>query len=88
MIRPSSAVLLFFLGFTALTLEAKPLLGGAKSIAVGADGTVPGSVASPMMAQGSYLKGATKVAVPLIAVAFESFAEAKISSAGREFSST
>ena len=88
MIRPSFAVLILSLGFAALTLEAKPLLGGTKSIAVGADGTIPGSVASPMMAQGSYIKGATKVAVPLIAVAFESFAEAKISSTGREFSST
>ncbi len=88
MLRPPFALLFLSLGFAALTLEAKPLLGGAKSIAVGADGTIPGSVASPMMAQGSYIKGATKVAVPLIAVAFESFAEAKISSTGREFSST
>ena len=88
MIRHRFVVLAISLGLAALTLEAKPLLGGPKSVSVGSDGTVPGSVASPMMAQGSYIKGATKVAVPLIAVAFESFAEAKISSTGREFSST
>ena len=70
--------LLLSISLAALSLQAKPLIGGPKTIAVGADGTVSGSVASPMMAQGSYIKGATKVAVPLIAVAFESSAEAKV----------
>ena len=57
----------------------KPLFGGPKTIAVGADGTVPGSVASAQMGQGGYLSGATQVAVPLIAVAFETSAQARIS---------
>src|SRR4249919_3825957 len=63
----------------ALTAQAKPLLGGAKTIAVGPDGSVPGLVASPQMGQGGYVSGATKVAVPLIAVAFETSAEAQTS---------
>jgi hypothetical protein len=77
-------LLLILLSFTALTLEAKPLIGGPKTISVGADGTVPELVASPMMGQGSYVKGATKVAVPLIAVAFETSAQARVSHGGRD----
>ncbi len=63
----------------AFTVQANPLLGGPKTIAVGADGTVPGLVASPQMGQGGYVSGATKVAVPLIAVAFETSAQAHTS---------
>lgn len=63
----------------AFTAQAGPLIGGPKTIAVGADGSVPGVVASPQMGQGGYVSGATKVAVPLIAVAFETSAEAKTS---------
>lgn len=63
----------------ALSAEAKPLIGGPKTIAVNADGTVSGSVASTKMGFGSYTKGASKVAVPLIAVAFETSAQAKAS---------
>ena len=63
----------------ALTAQATPLIGGPKTIPVGADGTVPGLVAAPQMGQGSYVSGATKVAVPLIAVAFETSAEAQTS---------
>ncbi len=63
----------------ALSAEAKPLIGGPKTIAVNADGTVSGNVASTKMGFGSYTKGATKVAVPLIAVAFETSAQAKTS---------
>ena len=59
----------------------KPLFGGPKTIPVSADGTVPGSVAAPQMGQGGYISGATKVAVPLIAVAFETSAQAKITHA-------
>jgi hypothetical protein len=61
------------------TAQADPLLGGPKTIPVGADGSVPGLVASPQMGQGGYVSGATKVAVPLIAVAFETSAEANVS---------
>ncbi len=60
----------------AFTAQANPLIGGPKTIAVGADGSVPGLVASAQMGQGGYVSGATKVAVPLIAVAFETSADA------------
>lgn len=80
--------LFLIISLAALRLEAKPLIGGAKTIPVDADGTVAGSVASPMMAQGSYVKGATKVAVPLIAVAFETSADARISNASRTETTT
>jgi hypothetical protein len=59
----------------ALPADAKPLIGGPKTIAVSADGTVPGIVAGTKMGLG-YTKGATQVAVPLIAVAFETSAQA------------
>ena len=72
------------ISLAALPLEAKPLIGGPKTIAVEANGTVAGSVASAMMGQGSYTSGATKVAVPLIAVAFETSAEARISHGGHD----
>lgn len=84
MIRRIFAVLLLSLGLAALSLEAKPLLGGPKTVAVGADGTIPGSVASPMMAMGSYVSGVKQVAVPLIAVAFETSAEARVTHGGHD----
>lgn len=68
----------------ALSADAKPLIGGPKTIQVEADGSVPGSVASPMMGQGSYIKGASKIAVPLIAVAFETSAKATVTHGGRD----
>jgi hypothetical protein len=43
----------------AFTAQAKPLIGGPKTVAVGPDGSVPGLVASPQMGQGGYVKGAT-----------------------------
>src|SRR4051812_4053633 len=64
---------------TALPLSAKPLIGGLKTVAVEADGTVHESVAKAKLGMGGYLNGAKKVAVPLIAVAFESSAKAKSS---------
>ena len=76
--------LCLFSSLLVLSLNAKPLIGGPKTIAVESDGTVAGSVASPMMGQGSYAKGATKVAVPLIAVAFETSAEARVSHGGHD----
>lgn len=60
------------------------MFGGAKTIAVEADGTVPGSVASAQMGQGGYISGAKKIAVPLIAVAFETSAEARVTHGGRD----
>ncbi len=87
--RASPLSLLLSLSLLAApAFAAKGLIGGPKTIAVSPDGTVPGSVASPMMAQGSYVKGATKLAVPLIAVAFESSAQARISNASRESTTT
>ena len=88
MLLPKIHVVALLMVLTGLSLSDKSLIGGPKTIPVGPNGTIEGSVASPMMAQGGYIKGATKVAVPLIAVAFETSAEAKISSGGREFSST
>ncbi|CAN5265645.1 hypothetical protein BH11PSE14_BH11PSE14_01660 [soil metagenome] len=76
----TSIVSCFLLCFAvAFTAQANPRLGGPKTIAVGADGSVPGLVASAQMGQGGYVSGATKVAVPLIAVAFETSAEARVS---------
>ena len=73
-------VLSFILGaVTVLPLAAKPLIGGLKTVAVEADGTVHESVAKAKLGMGSYLKGAKQVVVPLIAVAFESSAKAKSS---------
>ena len=66
------------------TAQAKPLIGGPKTIAVDADGSVPGLVASAQMGQGGYVSGAKKVAVPLIAVAFETSAEARVSHGSRD----
>lgn len=68
-------------GLAVLTADAKPLIGGPKTIPVGADGKAPGTVASTKMGMGSYTKGASKVAVPLIAVAFETSAQARVSNA-------
>lgn len=79
--RSPLPALLLSICLAALSADAKPLIGGPKTIPVAADGSVPGVVASPMMAQGSYVKGATKVAVPLIAVAFETSAQARITHA-------
>ena len=76
----SSLVCCFLLSATvAFSVQANPLIGGPKTVAVGADGSVPGLVASAQMGQGGYVSGATKVAVPLIAVAFETSAEAHMS---------
>ncbi|MBC7366742.1 MAG: hypothetical protein H7343_07995 [Undibacterium sp.] len=82
--RLSTILLSLAVSSAALTASAKPLIGGPKTIPVGADGTVPGSVAAAQMGQGGYISGATKVAVPLIAVAFETSAEARISHGGRD----
>jgi len=76
--RISSLGLVLLTCLATLSAGAKGLIGGPKTIAVGADGTVPGSVASTKMGFG-YTKGATKVAVPLIAVAFETSAQATTS---------
>lgn len=84
MSRHLLAALILSLGLTAPTLAAKSLIGGPKSIAVGADGTIPGSVASPMMGTGSYVSGVTQVAVPLITVAFETSAEARTTHGGAD----
>lgn len=62
----------------SLCARSKSLLGGIKTIPLDANGTIPGAVVSTDMGQGSYVKGASKVVVPLIAVAFESSAKASI----------
>ncbi len=83
--RHSRLILAFVIGLTSVTAHAaKALIGGPKTIAVDETGTVPGSVASAQMGQGGYVSGASKVAVPLIAVAFESSAEARVSHGSRD----
>lgn len=70
---------------SAVSAQArKPLFGGPKTIAVDANGNIPGTVASGVMGQTGYLSGAKKVAVPLVAVAFESSAKARTSHGGRD----
>lgn len=76
---PSLFVSLLLSAAPVIPLSAKPLIGGLKTMAVEADGTVHDQVAKPKMGMGSYLSGAKKVVVPLIAVAFESSAKAKSS---------
>lgn len=85
---PLLTVFLSITVFTLPAMAAKGLIGGPKTIAVDVNDTVAETVASPMMGQGSYMKGATKVAVPLIAVAFEASAQARISHASRESTTT
>lgn len=57
----------------------KPLIGGPKTIALDANGNVTERVVKADMGFGGYLSGAKQVAVPLIAVAFESSATAFVS---------
>lgn len=59
-------------------LCAKPLLGGAESIPLPADGVIPKVVVGTDFGQGGNLSGATKIVVPLIAVAFETTAKASV----------
>jgi hypothetical protein len=82
--RISTILLSLAFASAVLTAHAKPLIGGPKTIQVGPDGTVPGSVASAQMGQGGYISGAKKIAVPLIAVAFETSAEARVTHGGRD----
>jgi len=76
---PTRILLSLFFFFAALAVtHAKPLFGGAKTIPLGADGTIPGEVTSAQMGQGGYVSGATRVVVPLVSVAFESSAKASV----------
>lgn len=77
--RHLSLVLLLILGATAPLHARKPLIGAPKTIALDANGNAPDGVVKAKMAMGSYIKGAKQVAVPLIAVAFESSATAFVS---------
>lgn len=63
-------------GFSASAHAA--LIGGPKSIPLDAAGNIPEVVVSTKMGMG-YVKGAKKVAVPLISVAFETSAKAMTS---------
>jgi hypothetical protein len=76
---PSPLPLLLLSAAAVIPLAAKPLIGGLKTVAVEADGTVHEQVVKPKLGMGSYISGAKKVVVPLIAVAFESSAKAKSS---------
>ena len=59
--------------------HAKPLIGGIKSMPLDPSGSVAEVVVKTEMGQGGYLSGAKKVAVPLVAVAFETSAQARVS---------
>lgn len=72
-------ILLLILGVTAPLQARKPLIGGPKTIALDANGDVSEQVVKADLGHGGYLNGAKKVAVPLIAVAFESSATAFVS---------
>lgn len=74
--RKLTVALLLLLGVTSPLHARKPLIGGPKTIALDANGNVPDKVVKAEMGQGGYLSGAKQVAVPLIAVAFESSATA------------
>lgn len=54
------------------------MFGGPKSIALPADGIIPGEVVGADLGTGGYLRGATKLVVPLVAVAFETNAKASV----------
>lgn len=77
--RHLSLVLLLILGATAPLHARKPLIGGPKTIALDANGEAPGNFVKTQMGMGGYVKGAKQVAVPLIAVAFETSATAAVS---------
>src|SRR6185312_1672227 len=57
----------------------KPLIGGPKTIEIPADGTLSQVVVGTQAGMGGYVSGAKKVAVPLVAVAFEVNSEARTS---------
>ncbi len=63
---------------TLSPLQAKPLFGGAEAIALPADGVIPKEVVGADFGQGGHLNGATKLVVPLVAIAFESTAKASV----------
>ena len=56
---------------------AKPLIA-SKPIPLGPDGSLQQQVVKPELGYGKYLTGAKKVVVPIIAIAFESSAKAKV----------
>jgi hypothetical protein len=72
-------VLILMLGAATQLHAKKPLIGGPKTIALEANGEISKQVVKAQMGMGGYLKGAKQVAVPLIAVAFESSAQAFVS---------
>jgi hypothetical protein len=66
----------------------KPLIGAPKSIAIPSSGVLSASVVGAQPGMGGYVKGATQVAVPLVAVAFESMSEARTSTRFGETATT
>ena len=77
---PLIAVALFICA--GLSAQAKPLIGAPKVIPLPASGVIAEPVVKAQMGQGGYLSGAKQVAVPLIAVAFETSAKAAASKSG------
>ena len=66
----------------------RALLSGIKTIPLDATGEIHERVAKPEMGQGSYVKGVQKVIVPLVAVAFETSAQASITHSNADRIST
>lgn len=58
----------------------KPLIGGPKTIPLPSSGFLTESVVGAQAGMGGYVSGAKQVAVPLVAIAFESSSEARTSS--------
>ena len=69
-----AVVLLFCMGMLAAPAVHARLIGGPKTVALDASGQVPGNanVVSAQMSTGRYVKGATRIVVPVVAIAFES----------------
>lgn len=79
----SKSLLFLCVGLLAATsVHAGRLIGGPKTITLDASGQVPGNttVVSAQMPTGRYVKGATRIVVPVVAVAFESRAMANVNS--------
>lgn len=68
--------------------SSKPLIGGPKAIALPADGNLAETVVGAQAGMGGYISGASRVAVPLVAVAFETHSRAHISRTHGEWSTS
>ncbi|MDB6093277.1 MAG: hypothetical protein JWM32_839 [Verrucomicrobia bacterium] len=75
--RMSRKLLLALCVVVAAQIPSFARIGGPKTIPLDPSGNAPGELVAAQMGMGGALKGATKVVVPVIVVAFESSAKAK-----------